>query len=153
MRRSRRSAPNGLVVGFRCRLAGARKAKSRRPYELTADEKSIVEFTNRERAKEKLPPLKINLVLSQVARAHSANMGKTGTFEHIVDGKTPADRVAAGGYRARLVAENILKNWSRAVHPAGRSSRLDGVRKPHRANIVSERYIEIGVGIAPRRQA
>ena len=137
------SAALWLALGV---VSPGQEKKEPAPYELTADEKTIVEFTNKERAKEKLPPLKLNLVLSQVARAHSVNMGKTGTFEHIVDGKTPADRVRASGYRSSLVGENISMVEGRYTPREIVEGWMES--KPHRANIMSERYIEIGVGNA-----
>ena len=131
-----------------CLIGGVAAQDRKEPakFELSADEKSIVEITNKEREKEKLPPVKINLVLSQVARAHSANMAKTGTFDHVVEGKSPADRVKAAGYRFGLVSENISMAEG-AFTPA---EVVQGwmESKSHRANIVNPRYTEIGIGIA-----
>ncbi len=113
--------------------------------EPTAEEKSIVEITNNERETEKLSPLKINAVLSQVARAHAENMARTGMFEHVVEGKTPSDRVKAAGYRFAMCGENISKAEGKFTPAEIVMGWMNS--KPHRANILNAKYTEIGVGI------
>src|SRR5579885_2357933 len=51
----------------------AEDAKKEPAFKMTADEKKILELTNAERAKEKLPPLAPNPTLFKIARLHSAN--------------------------------------------------------------------------------
>jgi len=112
--------------------------------ELSEDEQSLLDLTNAARKKENLSPLKANKLLFEVARAHSANMAKQGKMEHVLDGKNPAQRAEAGGYRLSSLGENIAAgfNWS-----------LETVMKtwmqspPHRANILQGKYTEIGIGI------
>ena len=112
--------------------------------ELSADEQKLLELTNKERAKEKLPPLKPNAVLFQVARAHSANMAKKGEMNHVLDGKNPAQRTVAAGYNYKHVGENvavsdgaplalIMEGWMKSPH--------------HRENILKREFIEIGLGV------
>jgi uncharacterized protein YkwD len=128
-----------------CVPALAQDKKEPAKDERTAEEKAIVELTNKERANEKLPPVKINLVLSKVARAHSANMAITGMFEHILDGKAPPDRVKAGGYRFSLCGENISRTEGAFTPAEVVTGWMNS--KPHKANILNGNYTEIGVGV------
>ena len=112
---------------------------------LSDDEQRILELTNEARAKEKLPPLRPNALLMAAARAHSANMARQGKMEHVLDGKKPGDRVKEAGYRYSWVGENmastdgapvaeIFKGWMES--------------KAHREHILSDRFDDIGIGIA-----
>jgi uncharacterized protein YkwD len=115
------------------------------PPKLSADEEKILDLTNAAREKEKLAPLKLNPVLTEVARAHSANMARRGEMNHVLDGKKPSDRVKAAGYDYAWVGENlaetdgdtpavIFKRWMESPH--------------HKENILRDTFTEIGVGIA-----
>src|SRR4051812_39442258 len=57
--------------------------------ELTSEEKTLLELTNKERAKQNLKPLTIHPLLLTAARKHSLNMAKKEMLEHILDGKSP----------------------------------------------------------------
>src|SRR5438270_13631620 len=106
--------------------------------ELTAEEKAVLELTNQERAKEKLPPLKPNPILMKVARAHSKNMAKQEKLAHELDGKKPHERAEDAGYKLGWIGENcaagsdpypakdVMKGW---MESAG-----------HRGNILGKRY-------------
>jgi uncharacterized protein YkwD len=113
--------------------------------EPTATEKAIVELINMERAKQKLPPLKINSILTKVARDHSQNMAKTGMLEHILDGKKPTDRVKASGYRPALCGENIAVSEGAYTSADVVQGWMDS--KLHRENILMSRFTETGLGI------
>jgi uncharacterized protein YkwD len=115
------------------------------PPKLRAEEQKVLELTNAAREKEKLEPLKLNPVLTEVARAHSANMAKKGQMEHVLDGKKPSDRVKAAGYDYSWIGENIaetdgdtpdviFKRWMESPH--------------HKENILRDKFTEIGVGMA-----
>jgi uncharacterized protein YkwD len=114
-------------------------------FKLTRDEQKLLELTNKEREKKKLPALKPNPLLFKAARAHSANMARQEKMEHVLDGKTPGQRARAAGYRFDWIAENIA---------AGEEWPLEGVvndwmgSKGHRENILSPKYTEAGVGLA-----
>jgi len=113
--------------------------------EMSKDEKALLELTNKERAKEKLPPLEPNIKLFQAARGHSANMAAKGEMNHILDKKDPSDRVDATGYQWMAVGENVA---------ATDKDTLEGVMKKwmasdqHRANILGKDFRDIGVGLA-----
>jgi uncharacterized protein YkwD len=125
-------------------LSAADTPKDPKKVELSEVEQAILDATNKEREKEKLPPLKPNKTLCEVARAHSANMAKQGKMEHELDGKNPADRVKAAGYIHAHMAENIAV--SDGEKPEGIvKAWMDS--KEHKENILNEKYTEIGIGI------
>ena len=111
---------------------------------LSNAEQKILDSTNQERAAAKLPPLKPNATLMKVARAHAANMANQGKMEHELDRKNPGDRIRDAGYVFSWYAENIA---------AGGGWSLDAVMQTwmesegHRANILSDKVDEIGIGI------
>lgn len=128
-------------------LIGLTSAKEKQDasVEMSNDEKTLFELTNKERAKEELPSLAPNAVLFKLARAHSANMAKQGKMEHKLDGKGPAQRAKDIGYRYARVGENVawtdggtikevVKGWMKS--------------EGHRANILHKEYREIGLGVA-----
>ncbi len=114
-------------------------------FQMSKDEQKLLELTNKEREKKKLPALKPNPQLFKAARGHSTNMAKQEKMEHVLDGKGPGQRARAAGYRADWIAENIA---------AGEDWTLAGVvadwmdSKGHRENILSTKYTEVGVGMA-----
>jgi uncharacterized protein YkwD len=123
------------------------KLERSKEVEMTKEEKQLLELTNRERAKQKLPPLRANLVLFQVARRHSANMAKKSKMEHVLDGKNPAQRVLGAGYDYGKVAENIaMSDMPGAPLAAIMKGWMES--KLHRDNLLSDRVSEIGLGIA-----
>ncbi|HZT79773.1 MAG TPA: CAP domain-containing protein [Gemmataceae bacterium] len=112
-------------------------------------EKAVLELTNKEREKAKLPPLKYNAVLHKVARGHSANMAKKREMSHKLDGKNPYERLEAAGYKYAGMAENIavttdktpaqiVKDWMES--------------KIHRENILTKEFTEIGIGVVKNEQ-
>ena len=111
--------------------------------EPTALEKQLLELVNKEREKEKLPPLKFNAALYRAARDHSANMAKKNQMNHFLDGKGPVERTQAVGYVFKHIGENvgesdgfpppvIVQGWMNS--------------KIHRDNILKPQYTEIGLG-------
>jgi uncharacterized protein YkwD len=121
-------------------------------FEMSKEEQTLLELTNKEREKEKLPPLKPNALLFQAARAHSANMAKQEKLEHMLDGKNPAQRVKATGYAYLEMGENI--SWgenptSEVVIKGWMDSKV------HRENILKPGFKEIGLAIVrtPRGEA
>src|SRR5262245_56299303 len=134
-----------LVLVF---LGVVRSGDSKKPQiKLTADEEKLLELTNAERKKEDLPPLAANLSLCRVARAHSQNMAKQEKLDHVLDCKSPFDRLDDAKYRYQSGAENI------AVSAEQNPSMADILKlwmdsDPHRKNILSAKFTEVGVGIA-----
>jgi uncharacterized protein YkwD len=114
-------------------------------FEISKVEQKVLDLTNAERAKEKLPPLKANPLLFAAARKHSENMAKKGELSHDLDGKSPFDRITAEGYLWSRAGENIANGD--ALTPAG-ALQVWMHSPPHRANILKADYQEIGIGIA-----
>ena len=114
-------------------------------FKISEDEQKILDQANEARKEQKLPPLKPDPTLFKVARAHSINMAKQEKMDHVLDGKNPADRVKAAGYKYSYVGENVAEgeNWPLTnVHKAWMES------EHHRENILKDKFTEIGVGIA-----
>ncbi len=105
----------------------------------------ILDLTNQARAKEKLPPLAPNPVLVEVARAHSRNMASKGVLQHDLDGKKAHERVRDAGYPLTWTGENIANSSELQVQRIFDGWMASG---GHRQNILSQRFAEIGIGIA-----
>lgn len=134
----------GLMLCFCFASLGA--GQPGQAFRQTADEISLVEFTNQERKKAALPPLKLSFALSKVARAHSENMSRQGKMEHILDNKDPLDRVRAAGYKFVKAGENIAFGEDGVTPATIMKAWMES--KSHRANLLFTEYTEIGLGIA-----
>jgi len=91
-------------------------------------------------------PIRLSAALSLVASQHAVDMAQHGYFEHVdLDGRTPAERVKAAGYRERLVGENI------AYGPTSAEEVVAGwLGSPgHCENIMDPRFLEMGLALAP----
>lgn len=141
----------GLIFGMFLVLAApflaADDKKESAKFEMTKDEKALLDSLNEERAKEKLPALKPNPLLFQAARAHAANMAKQRKMEHELNGKKPSDRVSATGYNWGRISENL------AISENGAVSLAEIVKcwmdsKTHRENLLDKGVSETGLGIA-----
>lgn len=111
---------------------------------VTQREIAVLCETNMFRQREGLPPLKLDPVLSSVARAHARDMVERGYFDHTnPDGLSPFDRIDASSYGSYDSAgENIA---------AGQRTPAEVVRdwidsSGHRDNMLGDRA-DIGVGI------
>jgi uncharacterized protein YkwD len=112
---------------------------------LSEDEQTIFDLTNKAREEEKLPPLKLNPLLTRIARAHSANMAKQGKLSHELDGKNPSQRMKDAGYAASWGGENVADNDG---DTATSTFQMWMESKAHKENILKDKYKEIGVGVA-----
>lgn len=113
------------------------------PVKLSEDEQAIVDLTNKERAKAKLPPLTMNPLLTTVARGHTENMVKQKKLAHVLDGKSPQQRATAGGYKFPVLENcgaSIQFKTGADLVPLWMGS------SGHRANVLDQRITEIGVG-------
>jgi uncharacterized protein YkwD len=120
--------------------------KKKDEFKVSAEEQGVIDLTNAERkgAEKPLPPLKMNPKLMEAARKHAANMAAQEKMDHVLDGKNPADRATAAGYKWRAVGENVA---------AGQKTPKEVVKAwmdspPHRENILNDAYNEIGVAVA-----
>ena len=127
-------------------LVAADKGEQKPSVTLSNDEKTILELTNKARAEKNLPPLTVNPVLTAVARAHSANMAKQEKMDHILDGKSPFDRMRDAGYDFLKGGENIAACKAAIGLPDILHAWMES--KQHRENILHPEYTEIGLGLA-----
>jgi len=106
---------------------------------------------NRVRTRHGLAPLRLNAKLSRAARRHSRDMVRHRYFAHNSrDGRSPFDRMRATHYVPRnaswWLGENIA--WgSRSLGAPAAIVRAWMHSPPHRANILSRRFRDIGIGI------
>ena len=104
-------------------------------------------LTNRERTRASLTPLRRNPELARAAQLHAEQMAAAGKLAHDLPGArypTLASRLKLIGYAYRNVGENVAEGYtSGAALMAGWMTSA-----PHRANILSPRYTETGVGMA-----
>jgi uncharacterized protein YkwD len=112
---------------------------------------SIVDLTNVERSRAGIPPLRSETRLMTAAQLQADQMASLGRMAHVMnDGPypSPPDRLAAAGYRWRAYAENIAFGQSGAA--AVTESWMGSAG--HRANMLNERYTELGTGYAVDRR-
>ncbi len=128
-----------------CLLLAPMANAEEKKLKLSDEEQMILDLTNKERAKKKLPALKPNPILFLVARAHSKNMAKQQKMQHKLDGKTPAQRVDGAGYNFRSTGENIAAGDPSWKIPGVVQAWMES--KGHRENILSRKYVEIGIGV------
>ena len=107
-------------------------------------EQRVVDLVNTVRAQNGLPPVTLSAQLTASARAYSDNMGTANFFGHVgPDGSDLISRNEAAGYTDWVdLAENLS-----AGQPDPESVVKAWMASPtHRANILSPRVNEIGVG-------
>lgn len=112
----------------------------------------IISLTNQFRVQEKKRELKVNRDLAQAAQAFADFMAKTDEYGHEADGKTPAERAAAAGYKYCIVAENIAYVFRSDGFTTEELVKefVEGWKKspPHRKNMLDPDLMGIGVGVA-----
>jgi hypothetical protein len=97
-----------------------------------------------------LAPLAFNDQLAASAQRHSRDMADTGRVDHTgSDGSSIEQRIAASGYGG----ENGYSAWGENIYGGGLAG-IDAAwtfwtnSSVHRNNLLSERYREIGIGVA-----
>ncbi len=113
-----------------------------------ADEKSVaetlVEAHNKERAREGLPPLKLEPRLEAAAKAHALDMAEREVMTHEgADGSTPSRRIIDAGYHYLATGENVAQG-DREV-PAVMQTWMES--PPHKKNVLGD-FTEIGAAKA-----
>jgi uncharacterized protein YkwD len=108
---------------------------------------TIFILTNRERVRADLTPLRRNAELARAAQLQAEQMAAAGKLTHEVAGSrypTLTSRLRLVGYAWRSMGENVAEGYtSGAALMAGWMTSA-----PHRANILSAKYTETGVGMA-----
>jgi Cysteine-rich secretory protein family len=105
---------------------------------------SLLRLTNESRKQAGLPLLKQNDQLKQAAEAKAKDMFKNDYFAHTSPkGVTPWHWIKQSGYQYGFAGENLAINYetSASQHKAWMKS------KTHRANILSDKYQEIGIAV------
>jgi uncharacterized protein YkwD/uncharacterized membrane protein required for colicin V production len=106
-------------------------------------EAQMLEMVNRERVAVGLKPLAPDPALTEVARAHSADMFARGYFAHVTpEGLNPFDRMTRAGISFRIAGENL------ALAPTLQLAHTGLMNSPgHRANILRPEFGRVGIGI------
>jgi uncharacterized protein YkwD len=111
------------------------------PDKLSNEEAQLLELTNAERKRQKLPPLKIDPALMKLARAHAATMARLDQIGHDIGGKTFSQRMEGEKYMASRAGENVAEG-QRTPAEAIRS----WMQSPgHKGNILQAEYTHIGI--------
>jgi len=110
----------------------------------------VVTAINAYRSQNGLPPYPVNDQLTQAAQSHSEDMACNHLFLHAgSDGSTPASRVAAAGFAATDVTENVYGSYPPlSGHDVVSWWATDQTDLRHNQNLISTKYQEIGVGYA-----
>ena len=111
----------------------------------------LLELYNRERVAAGLPPLHASSQLQAAAQAHADECAASGTGSHIgLDGSRPRDRILRTGFAGRYTGENWA--WGRTAERAFEMWFTEETPNgPHRKNIMSPNYSEVGFGIGQSR--
>lgn len=116
--------------------------------EVKSVENEVVRLTNAERAKYGLPALTQNWELSRVARYKSQDMISKNYFDHTSPTYgSPFDMIRAFGIKFSAAGENIAYGQRTAAEVVKTWMNSAG----HRANILSNTYTQIGVGVAQNK--
>lgn len=112
---------------------------------LSSHEQQVFEIVNQERAKRGLPLLKLNAELSRVARIKSQDMIDKKYFAHNSPTYgSPFQMMQSFGLRFSAAGENIAYGQKTAAEVMNTWMNSSG----HRANILSQAYTNIGIGVA-----
>jgi uncharacterized protein YkwD len=115
-------------------------------FDINASVARVLELTNLERQNAGVPPLTLSSELTAAAQGYSQVLAESGCFAHTC-GPVPrfTDRIGLAGYTGfAAVAENIAAGFPTP------ESVVDGWMgsEGHRANLLSPKYSEIGIGVA-----
>lgn len=106
-------------------------------------EAQMLEMVNEERRAAGLRPVVADPEMTEVARAHSADMFARGYFAHVSpEGLDPFDRMTRAGVVFRTAGENL------ALAPTVKVAHTGLMNSPgHRANILRPEFGRLGIGI------
>lgn len=108
---------------------------------------NVVTAINNYRAQNGLSAYHVNPLLTQAAKSHAADIACNNLFGHNgSDGSTTASRVAATGYAASTLTENVYGSFPPLDGPGVVAWwATDQVDPRHNENLISISYTEIGV--------
>lgn len=115
--------------------------------EANAIERRVFDQTNVERKKQGLPPLIWDAALCRMARIHSADMARVGSFTHLSpDGSRLRERAEEVGIvHYTVLGENIAYNLG-YDDPGGFAVERWMLSPKHRANILFDEFRSMAVG-------
>lgn len=115
-------------------------------------ESAIVEQTNDFRDQNELEPVSTDEDLTNAAAKFAQFMAETGKYGHRADGRTPAARAKAAGYRYCIVRENIAyrTNTGEVTAEGLIETFVQGWidSPPHRENMLADYVLDTGVAVA-----
>ena len=110
-------------------------------------EDTLLGLINQERQNRGLAPYGLQSQLRAAARAHSTDMACNSFLSHTgSDGSTVRSRVEREGYRWSWIGENIFASGDTSSGAPQRAFDWWMNSTPHRANLLSPNYTEIGLG-------
>ena len=115
------------------------------PTALSTQENQMVNLVNKEREKNNLPPLEIDLELARVSRIKSQDMVDKNYFSHYSPTYgSPFEMMDSFGIKYLHAGENLAGNSTvQRAHQALMNS------SGHRKNILSPNFTHVGIGIKP----
>ena len=116
----------------------------------TAKLTEVINAVNAYRAQSGLPPYTVNAQLAQAALKHAQDMACNNLFGHTgSNGSTVDSRVAASGYVAAFKSENVYGSYPPlSGQEVVNWWKNDQTEPRHNLNLISDTFIEIGVGYA-----
>ena len=99
-------------------LAGGGTPASAQQFAVPSNARTLIlDATNAYRAENGLPPLRLSPSASKVAQAYARYLASTNKVGHRADGRSPRERLMAGGIEACTVWENWHKSWEEERAP------------------------------------
>jgi uncharacterized protein YkwD len=124
---------------------GQEKEPSIQKKDASTIEQDLFKLVNRERGKLDLPPLRLSLPLSIVARKHSLDMALRGDISHFsTSGEPYSERLVDGEFYFIKNGENVAFSqtfMSEFIHQGFMDS------PGHRANVLDPDFDELGIGV------
>ncbi len=118
------------------------------PTDLGAWEARVVAEVNEIRSEHHLPPQLMSAELARIAKLHSEDMARRDFFAHQTpEGHDLEHRILGRNLQYVHLAENIGRNRG-ADDPLAKAIEGWMASRPHRKNILTEGFMETGVGIA-----
>ena len=117
-------------------------------------ENTLLSLINAERQAQGLQPYNLQSQLQTAARLHSTDMACNDFLSHTgSDGSSAGDRVRRQGYNWSWVGENIYATGN--TSSSGPQQAFDWWMNsaPHRANLLSPNYVDIGIGYMYRAES
>ena len=106
----------------------------------------LVDITNTNRLAQNLGVLSENPTLAYAAQLKANDMAEKSYFAHnSPDGKTPWYWFSEGGYKFLYAGENLAVNFTESSDVVQAWMNSEG----HRANILNDKFTEIGIAMAP----